>query len=149
MTAGPANPAEARALAHALTGTSPGPQLWASAATACVAPEGHALLQALLAVATERPERREAIAATMTTLEGWMETHPEVAAPLMAWLYAEAQATYLHEICDAIELWLDACRAPEAAEQLTRLATTWAEHPLHARVTRWATEVAAQAAPAP
>ncbi len=52
----------------------------------------------------------DAIAAAMTMLESVQSREPLLVARLMALLYPRADNHYLHEICDAIELYMDASK---------------------------------------
>ena len=50
--------------------------------------------------------RMDAVAKTMALLEGAMDRDPTSVAQLMGALYPIAAENYLHEICDAIDIWI-------------------------------------------
>jgi len=77
-----------------------------SAATAIEAEEEDDLVRSLVdLLEAEIGNRPDAIRATMSLLEQSIERDPPIAGRLMASLYSLASDSFLHEVCDAIDIW--------------------------------------------
>jgi len=71
----------------------------------------------------ELEHRHEAIRAVMSLLERSMEHAPAVTGHLMASLYPLASESYLHETCDAIDIWLQSQAPRDLASAFRRKAS--------------------------
>ena len=66
----------------------------------------------------------EVITRTMRNLESLAEVSEPIACALMANLWSLAGDLYLHEICDAIDLWISACNSDKLTSQLIQMAVS-------------------------
>jgi hypothetical protein len=74
----------------------------------------------------------------MAFLESVTEKDQSVGGTLMTRLYPIASRELIHEICDAIELWLERARSRQLSERLKELAADPANHEMANRYRGWA-----------
>jgi hypothetical protein len=91
--------------------------------------------------------RTVAIKDTMTLLERLMDVDAEVAGSAMAELYWPASDAFLHEVCDAIDLWFDASKDPALAKALRAEAARAGDTRRKRRLEDWAKDVEKNLAP--
>jgi hypothetical protein len=82
-----------------------------------------------------------AIVATMAFLEGLEPFEPVLSAHLMALLYPMASSHFVHEVADAIELWMEACQNAEVARLLHDLHRTSTEQTTFETYGQWADNI--------
>jgi hypothetical protein len=63
-----------------------------------------------------------AVSRSMEVLESLADQSESAACILMAHLWAVANALKMHDVCDAIDLWISSCRSPELRQHLQMLA---------------------------
>lgn len=99
---------------------------------------GEKLLFALNDKLTANGTETTAVSATMALLETMMETAPRVAEYLMIKLYPIASSLFMHDVCDAIELWLLENASPELASLIGQLANEEKDPLTARRMLEWA-----------
>ncbi len=103
---------------------------------------GEHLFKALLDARREgEADEEAAVLATMTSLDAMMRIDPGVAGYLMARLFPVAGRRYLHQVADAIDLWIDASTSAELADTLTRLANEGVRPLLRKRYEAWSAKI--------
>jgi len=85
--------------------------------------------------------RADAIRKTMSLLEGAMERDPVMAARLMCSLYPLAGEALLHEVCDAIDIWIYEYHPRELAEVFRKKAQNTSTGYMRTKYMEWATIV--------
>jgi hypothetical protein len=138
-------PAEVEAIAKLTRALGENPRdrgSLSSAFSQIVAGKGDLIFKALFD-AQRGPDGDEAsaIASTMSLLEALMDTSPGVGGYLMGRLYPIARRRYFHHTCDAIELWMDASRSDELADNLSKLANEGCGPKLQATYEAWAAHI--------
>ena len=79
-------------------------------------------LQRRIAIMRDRSPTDEEIEATMDELEKIVKDSPDVACSLMIDLWPIAGNACLHDVCDAISLWIVDHRSPAVVKKLTLLS---------------------------
>jgi hypothetical protein len=87
---------------------------------------------------TRLGSRIDGIRETLSLLESAMEREPVIAARLMASLYPLAGQALLHEVCDAIDIWIYECHPAELVEAFSRKAEGIASGPMGKKYLEWA-----------
>ncbi len=93
----------------------------------------------LMLVGDDRAPASEGYLRALSALEAIAEDDPALGGVLMAYLYPHASRAFRHDVCDAIELWMDSFRDSILARRLRDLP---ADDPDFAvRLGRWAASV--------
>jgi hypothetical protein len=100
--------------------------------------KGDQILQALITMQSTLPDEYPTIAAVMALLERIIKVAPRVGQHLMIKLYAIADPLFMHDICDAIELWLTEQGSAELAGMIKSLADAEQDELLKRRMLEWA-----------
>jgi hypothetical protein len=75
----------------------------------------------------------------MSLLESAMEAEPALATRLMGCLYPLAARLFLHEVCDAIDIWIYEYHPAELAEVFRRKAQDISTGYMRKKYLEWAT----------
>ncbi len=103
---------------------------------------GAQIFNMLLNKGLDAEKRKEIqIVKTMSFLEKLMDISPVIAGYLMGRLYPMAGKMHLHEVCDAIELWMHANKDENLAGSLMKLANEGVRPLLQKRYIAWATRI--------
>jgi hypothetical protein len=90
---------------------------------------------------TRLGDRIDAIRKTMSLLESAMERDPAIAARLMGSLYPLAAQAFLHEVCDAIDIWIYEYHPAELATVFRRKAEGNSTGHMGKKYLEWATVI--------
>jgi hypothetical protein len=100
--------------------------------------ESASLLSAILRLARATSATdADAAEETMERLEPLGEKVGPAACLLMAQLWGIAAGLFLHDICDAIDLWMGACNSPLLAAGLSSMARSEADPALRRHYEAW------------
>jgi hypothetical protein len=83
----------------------------------------------------------DAIRKIMSLLESAMEREPAIATRLMGCLYPLAAQLFLHEVCDAIDIWIYEYHPAELAEVFRKKAQDIATGYMGRKYMEWATAI--------
>lgn len=104
---------------------------------------GNILLQDMLEVRNKERQaeaskviQANALVSFMTLLESMMDVDQVVATCLMTRLYPVASQIYLHEVCDAIDLWMDQASGEEL-EKYLKIDAAWRGNSMAAKYKQW------------
>ena len=80
----------------------------------------------------------DAVSNVMLHLESLGNSFPLLACVLMAHLWPlAAGGLFLHEVCDAIDLWIQGCDSPELARQIKLIAASEADPDTRRHYQQW------------
>jgi hypothetical protein len=103
--------------------------------------EDELMMRLVTLLESETGDRLGAIRKSMSLLERAMESEPLIAGRLMAALYPLANDSFLHEVCDAIEIWFYESRPRELADAFRRKATNDAASQMARKYLEWTSSI--------
>lgn len=101
-------------------------------------PEASELVERLIMECRKLADNRgDAVRYVQDKLEVLAETDQLFALTLMTHLYRSANELYAHDVCDAIELWMEHCKSDELRQRLTPLVMREEDQNIRKHFTAW------------